>query len=321
MVKKEKPSILLIDENLNNLKFLAGMLMKAGYDVFAFSDSGDALEFYLENSSDIILMDIRIPETISHEICRVFKRDVRTQDIPVIFISALDDTENKIKGFEAGCVDYITKPFNEKEVLARVKIHIRLKRAREKLKAALIKLRKAYRDLEIAAKTDSLTQLPNRRDILEKIHHEMLRSERTGRPFSLILCDIDDFKQFNDKHGHDFGDMVLIKVAEIIRHRLRSTDCGARWGGEEFLILLPETELEGAEAVAHAIRNNLMNLGMTHRGFSLTVQMTFGVIAANGSRTIDDCIKLADNALYKGKNSGKNCIVSDRGFISGKSGG
>ncbi|MDM8536768.1 diguanylate cyclase [Desulfobacterales bacterium HSG17] len=300
--KNETSSVLIVDDNPKNLQVLASILRTNEYKVAMVKDGVKAIKFIMSRKPDLILLDIMMPDLDGFEVCQKLKQDQSTKDIPIIFISALVETEDKVKGFGAGGVDYITKPFQQEEVLARVQTHLELRNAYKKLK-------KAYKDIEIAAKTDSMTNLSNRRDIIEKIKYEKKKSQRSGKPFSLVLSDIDDFKIFNDKYGHDCGDFILTTVADIIRAGIRKQDTAARWGGEEFLILLPETDIHGGEIVAENIREKLLSKTFTYNNYSHKVSMTFGVSIFLKEHSIDHCIKMADKALYKGKNSGKGCVI------------
>jgi diguanylate cyclase (GGDEF)-like protein len=176
----------------------------------------------------------------------------------------------------------------------------------------LFQYMKKERDkFETASKYDPLTKLSNRRDIREKIKNEQERQKRLSKPFSVILCDIDDFKKMNDTHGHDCGDYVLMSVSDLIRSQLRDVDCPSRWGGEEFLILLVETDLEGCKIVAERIRKRIESALLQYGGVRLSITMTFGISACgNSEEDIERCIKRADRALYKGKRQGKNCVVA-----------
>jgi diguanylate cyclase (GGDEF)-like protein len=302
-------SVLIVDDNAKNLQVLAEILGNEHYKVALAKDGGKALNFVRKRCPDLILLDIMMPQLDGFEVCKLLKADRETRDIPVIFISALTETEDKLKGFRAGGVDYVTKPFQKEEVLARVKTHLELKRSQEELKSAYHKLQKAYEELEIAARTDSLTRLSNRRDMMEKIKYEKKKTDRSGDPFALILADIDNFKAFNDQYGHDCGDYVLIAVSDVIRGRVRKQDTAARWGGEEFLLLLPETELEGARTVAASIQDALAETAMTHDRRSLRVTLTYGISICRQGMDIDRCLKAADESLYRGKHEGKNRIV------------
>ncbi len=184
--------------------------------------------------------------------------------------------------------------------------------ANEHIQKQKMQLSKAYNKMEALARTDPLTKLSNRRDFLEKFQLEVNRFERNKNPFSIVLCDIDDFKQVNDEYGHDCGDFVLVGISELMKSAVRKQDVVSRWGGEEFILLLPETSIEGGRRVAEGIRENLEEKTFYFDGETLSVTMTFGVSPYNCSMEIDTCIKQADEALYVGKREGKNRVVPVR---------
>ena len=164
---------------------------------------------------------------------------------------------------------------------------------------------------ENASKHDALTGLSNRRDVIEKIEDEQERCLRKDRLFTLIMCDIDHFKQINDNFGHDSGDYVLKMIARLLRDQVRGVDCPSRWGGEEFLIMLAETDIEGGQKVAERIRKRIENTVFKYKETKIPVTMTFGLSMYQGvNDNIEACIKRADNALYEGKNNGRNKVVT-----------
>ncbi len=171
-------------------------------------------------------------------------------------------------------------------------------------------LRRANEQLRWLATTDPLTHLLNRRTILEQIEREMKRVQRGGRPFSLILCDVDDFKLFNDRYGHECGDYVLELIAHLLSEMLRGQDQIARWGGEEFLILLPETGLESAELVANCVREQLCFRNFYYQQLQVCITMTFGVNTYTQGASASESIRGADHAMLNGKEQGKNCVVT-----------
>ncbi len=164
--------------------------------------------------------------------------------------------------------------------------------------------------LDKSARTDPLTGLSNRRDMYEKITYELKRISRMKESFSLVICDIDDFKLFNDKHGHDCGDFILEKLAKYLSSLLRKQDTIGRWGGEEFLILLPETSLEGAVKLSEKIREDISSKQYDYNGIEFSLTLTFGVCSFDREKEWRECLKSADEALFRGKNSGKNCVVA-----------
>ncbi|MBC8415593.1 MAG: GGDEF domain-containing protein [Candidatus Cloacimonetes bacterium] len=174
------------------------------------------------------------------------------------------------------------------------------------------KLENTHEQLKEIARTDPLTELSNRRDIIEKIEYEQIRFERNKNPFVIIIGDLDFFKSINDRYGHDCGDYVLKKVAQILRTTIRKQDIVSRWGGEEFLLLLPETPLEGGKVAAEKVRKKIENSNLKYNNDPLSITITLGVSVYDNVMEIDDCIKKADQALYRGKHKGRNCVVAVR---------
>ena len=172
-----------------------------------------------------------------------------------------------------------------------------------------IKLKEAYNKMEELAKTDMLTNLSNRRDMYQKIKHETDRFERNEKPFAILMGDIDNFKKINDTYGHDAGDLVLSSIASVIVSTIRKQDIVGRWGGEEFLFLLPETNLEGGKKIAEKLRVRINNETIQYKNYNLKVTMTIGVSVYSQKHAIDDSIKEADKAMYLGKIRNKNCVV------------
>lgn len=181
--------------------------------------------------------------------------------------------------------------------------------ANEKIEKQKVELSKAYDKMEALARTDPLTGLSNRRDFLEKLQFEVNRFERTQTPFSIILCDIDDFKQVNDRYGHDSGDYVLAGIADIMKSTVRKQDIVGRWGGEEFILLLPDARLDGGKRAAESIRENIESESFHINNKVFSVTMTFGVSQYDGTMDMVDCVKRADEALYSGKGIGKNRVI------------
>ncbi|MCP5102246.1 MAG: diguanylate cyclase [bacterium] len=183
--------------------------------------------------------------------------------------------------------------------------------ANEQIEKQKEELSKAYDKLDRIARMDPLTQLSNRRDFLEKFQDEIHRLQRYGKPFSVVLGDIDHFKTINDSFGHDCGDNVLVSVAKIIKSAVRKLDVVGRWGGEEFILLLPEAPMAGGKVVAEGIRRKVESESFCCKDSpdAILVTMTFGVSEFDGTDDIDGCIKKADEALYAGKRTGRNRVV------------
>jgi diguanylate cyclase (GGDEF)-like protein len=185
--------------------------------------------------------------------------------------------------------------------------------ANEQIEKQREELSIAYKKMEMLARTDPLTQLSNRRDLLERFQQEVIRFERSGKPLTILLGDIDDFKMINDRYGHDCGDFSLVNTAEIMKSMVRKQDTVGRWGGEEFIILLPETSISGGEIVAQAIRRRIAAENFSFKTHNFSITLTFGVCGFIEEMDVDSCINRADEALYQGKRQGKNCVVLANG--------
>ncbi|MFP4581814.1 MAG: diguanylate cyclase [Desulfococcaceae bacterium] len=303
------PRVLMVDDNPRNLQVLGAILKREGYELIVAADGRQALNAVRRTRPDLILMDVMMPVMDGFEACRRIKCEAEGREIPLIFLTARNETDDLLQGFEAGAVDYVTKPFNQAELLARVRTHIDLRRSRMALETAYAELAAAHRQLELAARTDPLTGLFNRREMMERITAEVGRFQRNGAVFSLAIADIDEFKPFNDRYGHACGDRVLCAVAERMRDRIRRQDVVGRWGGEEFLVLLPDTDLEGAAAAAENLRQAVRSTGCRWAGEELSVTVTIGVSEFQADMDADACLRVADNRLYAGKAAGKNRVV------------
>ena len=260
--------------------------------------------WFQKNKPDLILLDIMMPDMDGYEVCKRLKEDSKTREIPVIFISAMSEVKDIVKGFKLGGVDYIVKPFREEEVLARVRSQLSIKKL-------FLEKNELIEKLDSLSRIDPLTGISNRRDMMEKLENEQSRFERYGKSFSVIMCDIDHFKKVNDQYGHDFGDYVLKEVAMLLKEQIRELDKLSRWGGEEFFIVLPETNLVGAVNVAEKMRESIESYSFEFGGETLKVSMSFGVSChANAGVKLDDLLKEADQFLYRAKNQGRNTVVS-----------
>jgi len=294
MNEEYKGKILIVDDEETNIDILMEILGE-DYDVYAATDAQTALEILREEQIDLVLLDVLMPDMNGFELCKIMKEDESLKDIPVVFITALTDEESIEKAFDVGGNDYITKPFKPKEVRARVKTQLKLKKYQEKLK-------------ELATK-DPLTGLYNRGYFMEVVEIFQKNKKRYGKSLSVILMDIDNFKKINDTYGHDIGDEVLKTLAKILKENIRKSDIPVRFGGEEFLLLLPETKLNQAAELAERIRKNVEDATVfTHNG-SIKFTVSIGVAEVYSNEEVEKAIIRADNALYEAKRSGKNKVV------------
>ncbi len=300
------PKILIVDDSSDCKNLLKEILKPKNYQIFTAQSGRDALIKVKELEPDLILLDIVMPEISGFHVCHRLKSDSNIKNIPIIFISASDDINDLAEGFRLGGVDYINKPFRKEEVLARVNTHLQLKfLIDEKIKF--------IKKLDQTSRTDSLTGLSNRRDLLEKLNYEVKRFERNQNPFSIILMDIDNFKAINDTYGHSGGDYILVEIANLLTRISRDQDIVSRWGGEEFLILLPETNAFGANNLAEKYRQEIESHNFQFDENQISVTMSSGVNMMfnneDSKNVIEAVIKRADDFLYKAKRNGKNQVV------------
>jgi len=249
-----------------------------------------------------------LPDMDGLEVLRFVKARPDDQFIPVIILSVKSDVDTKVAGLRIGADDFLAKPFAEAEILARCGAMLRIKHLQEKL-------RDAQKKLEEQSITDSLTGLKNRRFFDERLHEEFRRAQRYGDTLSLIMIDLDHFKDVNDRHGHPAGDQVLREAAALIRASIRDPDICSRYGGEEFAVILPKTHMSGALAVAERIWRELgaKEYVLPQAGAAAkTVRVTASIgIAFYPSKDISSgemLLKFSDQALYQAKRGGRNSI-------------
>ena len=292
--------VLAIDDSPEVLELLAVRLRPEGLRLVTGKSYEEGLLLATQLQPDLILLDVDMPEHTGLDLCRRLKEDSATASIPVIFLTASNDVETKVHGFDLGAVDYVTKPFHPAELRARVRAALRMKRAQDML---------TYK-----AQIDALTGLRNRSYFDERLATEIAKSIRTGRPLSLVLVDLDKFKSVNDSYGHPFGDLVLQRVGDLLTRSVRPSDVACRYGGEELAVILPETSLAEATIVAERLREQVREIEFAPRGKPFVVTASFGVAerADVFARTRDDTslglIVAADEALYVAKRDGRDCV-------------
>ena len=292
-----KNSILIVDDEKANLMYLSNIL-NSDYSVYVTKFGEDAINKATELSPDLILLDILMPEMDGYEVLTKLKSSEATWNIPVIFVTGLGSVEDEEKGLSLGTADYITRPFSDAIVKLRVGNQIRIVNQ--------------MRTIEHLSMIDQLTRIANRRSFDQRLNAEWRRAIREKSQISVMMMDVDNFKTYNDTHGHQQGDTVLQAVADVVTQTLmRSSDFVARWGGEEFAILLPATHMEGALMVAEQIRVNVENTVIPCHDFTTTnVTVSIGVYSQFPTRKdlVDNFISKADYALYTAKKTGKNKV-------------
>jgi diguanylate cyclase (GGDEF)-like protein len=324
--------ILIVDDTPQNLRLLARMLSKRGYSVRAASDGPMALQAAQTSPPDLILLDVMMPGMDGYQVCQRLKDDAHTADIPVIFLSALTQIDDKIKAFSVGGLDYITKPFQIEEVLARVQNHLALRYAQrqvrqlnselehrvqqrtsqlektnQQLKREIIEHKRTQERLMHMAFHDALTELPNRALFLERLHHALVRMKEEGDYlFAVLLLDCDRFKVINDSLGHSTGDRLLKALARRLETCLTMVDTVARLGGDEFAILLEEiTDLDTATQISEQILTEISN-PFHISGYDVYLNASMGIVLGNEEcENPENLLRDADTALHRAKALGK----------------
>ncbi len=292
-------SILIVDDEKSNIIALTHIL-SSEYTVYFAKNGADAIEIANKFEPDVILLDILMPDMDGYEVISQLKKENKTNDTPVIFVTGLTGVEEEEKGLSLGAVDYISKPFSPAIVKLRVRSQMQM--------INQIKL------IKYLSFMDQLTDIPNRRNFDDKLRTAWEHAIRNGAYLSLLIIDIDGFKEYNDKYGHQQGDTVLKTMANVFKQTLkRSLDFVARWGGDEFVILLPNTNLNGALGIAEAIRVKAGNTDiLCPEGSTTRKTLSIGVntIRPEQGSSLDSFISGADKALYLAKENGRDKVCS-----------
>lgn len=295
----EKDIILVVDDSAIICNIIKDILESPILHIEIANSGEEGVRIASEMQPTLILLDIIMTGIDGFETCRILKQQDKTQDIPVIFITGNNDSESVLQGFEVGAADYVSKPFIPEELKARVKVHMQNIKNQRELKVLM-------HELKEMAITDCLTKLYNRRYFMERLQQYV---DMNQEPISLILFDVDNFKKINDTYGHSTGDMVLISISNIFKLILSEEDIISRWGGEEFMICLPNVVGDRAFLLAEKLRNEVHKYTYRCDGEVIHCSITGGVTEYNRNISIEKNITNADKALYDGKSAGKNCVV------------
>lgn len=289
-------TVLVIEDHPDQRDLLAIVLQREGYRVITAGNGLEALEKLDKENVQIALSDIMMPKMDGFELIKRIRSNPILKSIYLILITARIQESDRVRGLDLGADDYITKPFSFSELLARIRVGSRVVQYQQ--------------HLEYQTLVDSLTGLFNRRAFEKKINEEFERSKRYHNPLSVLLLDIDNFKLINDTYGHHGGDAALVKISETFRERTRQSDFPSRYGGEEFVLILPETDQDSALQVASKIHDSIRtcSFGTTSRPFSLTVSIGVSSTSARFYSNWRELVDDADRALYIAKDSGKDRI-------------
>jgi diguanylate cyclase (GGDEF)-like protein len=286
--------VLVIEDHPDQRDLLSIVLRREGYRVITAANGIEALEKLRQEQVHIALSDIMMPKMDGFELIKTIRTDPDLKNLYLILITARIQEGDRVRGLDLGADDYITKPFSFSELLARIRVGSRVIQYQQ--------------HLEYQTQTDALTGLYNRRAFEKKMTDELERANRYDHPLSLLILDIDNFKVINDTYGHNSGDAALIKISETLRATTRQSDFPSRFGGEEFVLILPETDHESAQQAAEKILGDIRSFvfSVNNGHFSLTVSIGISSTSIHHYSTANQMIEDADRALYNAKNNGKD---------------
>jgi diguanylate cyclase (GGDEF)-like protein len=301
--------VLLVDDSIAYSQVIQSYVESAGHSVITACDGEQGILKFLEHKPDLVLLDVNMPNMDGYQCARHIRKNCQQGNlwVPIIFLSAEVTDDAIVKGIDSGGDDYLLKPITLKVLSAKLRAMARIANMRKELEDASAHLKRL-------SLVDGLTQLYNRRHFDEALELEWSRSNRSQAPLSLIICDIDHFKAFNDNYGHVAGDDALVKASKTIIETLkRPSDMPARYGGEEFVVILPDTPTVGAMIVAEQLRTAMNTLTIPHAFSNAAniVTMSFGVSTYYPNQTkasYVELVKSADRGLYRAKKNGRNRI-------------
>lgn len=306
-----RPRILVVDDSRTQLDWLVQVLLREGYEVVTAATGREAIVKARTQTPDLVLLDMILPDMDGLEVLRMVKARPDERFLPVIILSVKSDVDSKVEGLRIGADDFIAKPFAEAEIVARCAAMLRIKTLQDQL-------RSTRRSLEEQSVTDGLTGLKNRRFFDERLPEEFRRAQRYSDPVSLMMIDLDHFKEVNDRYGHQMGDVVLRDAAAVIKASVRDPDICARYGGEEFAVILPKTHLGGALTVAERVwrglkdkvyRQEVPAVGQAAVAeVRVTASLGLAFFPSKDILSAELLVKFADEALYQAKRSGRNNI-------------
>ena len=300
-------TILVIDDSATVRSQIARELEGASLcdRILQAGDGIEAFKLLLGTPVDLILCDLEMPRIDGIKLLGMIAGNEKLRDIPVIMLTGRGARELKVKLLGHGASDYVTKPFDAGELIARVKVQLKIKGLQDELK-------KSNEQLKQLSNTDPLTLIYNRRYMMTMLEKEMQRAERKGSHLSLVMIDIDHFKKVNDQYGHQSGDQVLVSLAALSRSGLRSYDFAARYGGEEFVLTLPETAHADALLIAERLRSSIQSHAYTGslKGLITTASMGVASYPTDCITSVGDLIRAADEAMYRAKAAGRNRVFS-----------
>ncbi|MDP6780103.1 MAG: diguanylate cyclase [Candidatus Latescibacteria bacterium] len=303
------PTILVVDDDPAHLTFVRNALRDESCSVEATPDAEGALEFLDTNSADLLILDLNLPGKDGYEVLEAVRRHDEQQFVLIVLLSATDDLEAKVRGLDMGAIDYLVKPVHPEELAARVRTLLRIKQRGDDIYSE-------YARLSQLSLTDPLTDAYNRRALDRLLQARLAESARHREPVSCLMFDIDHFKDVNDNHGHQVGDIVLREIAGLAHDQCRQEDALVRYGGEEFLVILVHAEKKGACVFGERFREKVAAHVFAEDTHPVRITISAGVATHpedNGAKDVEGMIATVDRRLYAAKNAGRNRVMCSDG--------
>lgn len=307
--------VLVVDDDSDSLDLLTRWLSMEGYAISAASSGAEALRRIEAERPDLVLLDLMIPPPDGIEVIKTVKKDRVMSTIPLVVMTVKRDVKSKIEALRSGADDFLVKPFHFDELDAVLRSSLKKRYLYTSLERAVRQLKQANEKLLKLTVTDDRTKLLNDRYLRRRLAEEFKRAQRYGAPLSVMMLDLDHFKQVNDKYGHECGNQVLVEFGRLATENARDIDIVGRYGGEEFLMILPNTDGVRAATVAERVRKATEEHVFHYREFLVRITVSAGLasVPANRSvRTEAELVKAADNALYRAKQVSRNKVILDR---------
>ncbi|MBI5495470.1 MAG: diguanylate cyclase [Deltaproteobacteria bacterium] len=302
------PRILLIEDDAIQAARVQQLLVARGMECHVEARGLEGFKVALEAPPDVVLLDLILPDKDGHEICRFLKAEATTRDVPVLMLTARTTLRDRVDGLNIGADDYVPKPFDDDELVARIHALLRLKNLQDQLKEKNRNLRELLSRLEVLAITDAVTGLHNRRHFMQVLESEFARAVRYDTPMALAMLDVDHFKAINDRFGHPTGDTVLEELGLLMRAAMRKIDVVARYGGEEFVVLLPQTAAADSLLPSRRLVARVAEHPFPAIGACVTVSIGIAGMPDARIKRPEDLVRLADDALYRAKRAGRNRV-------------
>lgn len=306
-----KGRLLLVEDSETQGAHIQTTLERQGYEVTWARSGIDGLKLARSHKPDLVVLDVVMEGMDGLSVCRWLKMSPESRDIPIIMLTVKGDLQERVAGLHVGADDYLPKPFADEELEARIFAALRVKFTEVELRKRNSELQQMLQHVEVLAITDPLTGLHNRRRFDDVLKREFAVTKRYGTPLSCLMVDVDHFKRVNDLYGHDAGDQVLCNVASRLTATLREVDLAARFGGEEYAVIMPQTPKEGAQVVAERIASLVRRESFDFDDGSASVTVSIGVAESQDATggAPEGLVKAADSALYLAKSRGRDQVA------------